>query len=240
MSLIPKLQELLRKEYQKPRTVGHVSDIVLCPRETYYRHTNPQPINKFELSHFFVGQSYHVAIQVLAKNDPDRYVAEEPVKGDGGFIEAHIDLYDKIDNICYEIKTIRKGTVLANLTDEIIRNDKEFNINQLKMYMALKGAAFGIILYVMIQDYNEPFKEFPVTMTSEERADMLQYMESEMAALQYAIDTKDAAKARHIAYDPKLNWKCLYCKYKTECKLVNAIEERNNKDIIPMIKTTKK
>lgn len=234
--LVPTLMEALFDLYQRKREGVHVSDINLCIREQVFRNIEPLPMTVRELNYFVVGESCHVAAQKLAKLYPDRFEVEKEVWYKD--IVAHIDLYDKISNVCFELKTSR-----SSKTDDL---PKDFQVQQLKCYMAMTDSKQGYILYLLMNNFDEPlFMEFPITMTDKEIADQKAWMETNAQAFKFGLEKKNAEFAPHIFYNPKLNWKCgktyerkdkagnvvsskyyKSCKYYDQCETMRAKERK--------------
>ena len=216
------LKSSLYVHFNKEREGIHVSDINLCLRETVFRRINPQPITDREIGFFTVGRSIHDSIQTLAKSNP-KYEIEKEINYvyEGITIKAHIDLYDKENNIPIEAKTVR---------NKDIAEPKPFNIDQLKMYMTLVDADIGYIIYQLLLDYNDfPFRVFEVRMTKEERTRMLEKMVDDSFHLQMNIDLKTPEDTRHVFNDETKRWKCTYCKYNLECTQMRNKEFARNR-----------
>ena len=216
------LKSSLFCEYNKARDGIHVSDINLCLRETVFRRIKPEPITDRELGLFSAGRAIHEALQELAKYFP-KYEIEKEINFaiDGIVLKAHIDLFDKENNIPIEAKTVRKnrlGTYDKKTKTWSPEEPKPFNTEQLMMYMTLMDSDVGYIIYQLLLDYdNFPFKIFEVTMTKAERETMMEKMINDAFHLQMNIDNKTPERTKHIALDPNKNWKCNYCKYDKEC-----------------------
>lgn len=214
--ILTELKSALYTEYNKERDGIHVSDILLCQRETVFRRLNPMPVTDRELGFFTVGRAIHEAMQQLA-NSYDKYEIEKEINYeiDGIVLKAHIDLYDKERNIPIEAKTVRSKYVNKNSNDE----PKPFNIDQLKMYMALTDADIGYIIYQLLLEYEDfPFKIFEVKMSKEERQELLGQMIEDAYRLQMNIDMRTPENSKHVYNDIEKKWKCQYCKFSEECQ----------------------
>ena len=231
------LKSSLFIEYNKERTGVHVSDILLCMRETVFRRIRPEAVTDRELGYFTSGRAIHEAIQNLAKHFP-KYEVEKEINYeiDGGpiTIKAHIDLYDKENNIPIEAKTVRKqrlGTFNKVTRTWSQEEPKSFNVEQLKMYMSLTDSDTGYIIYQLLLEYDDfPFKIFEVRMSKEERAQTLQKMINDAYHLQINLDERTPQLTRHIFNDENKRWKCTYCRYNVECtQMRNAEFARNRK-----------
>lgn len=215
--LLEDLYKSLEAKYNKPREGVHVSDIALCPRETVFRRLEPQGIDNTQLGFFTSGEAIGIAIQALATSDPERYKAEYEIKFEG--LEAHIDLYDSINNIPIECKSFNGADMEA---------PKPHYIAQLKAYMAMLGAKKGIILVQILQHFrskagnkNGPFKTWIVTMDDEQILQERIRLMKERTDFQVSLMLKDPSKARHVVGNTDLSWKCNYCKYVAKCQAIN-------------------
>ena len=131
--LIPVLMESLYTHYNEPRESVHLSDLTLCVREQVFRRINPYSVQARELNYFILGKSSHEAAQILAKRYPERFEVEKEV-WHNDLLVAHVDLYDKIANVPFEMKTYRGKNPDA---------PKAHQLTQVKGYMAMLGASKG-------------------------------------------------------------------------------------------------
>jgi CRISPR/Cas system-associated exonuclease Cas4 (RecB family) len=215
--LIPTLMNALYEHYNEPRANVHISDLTLCVREQAFRRIDPTAIETRDLNYFILGKSSHEAAQILAKRFPNRFEAEKEVIYEG--VQAHVDLYDKVYNVPFEMKTYRGKDPSA---------PKAHQLTQVMAYMAMLGASRGYVVFLLMNNFEEPlFKEFEVTMDAEERKNMLEWIVINAKAFEIAVNHKDAELAPHIYYDSIVNkdqWKCRYCKYQGECSEMRARE----------------
>ena len=141
-------------------------------------------------------------------------------------ILAHIDLFDRKNNVVIEAKSARKAKLAVKDKKTGLMGEeqpKSFNVTQLKIYMSLMGSDKGYLIYQLLLNYEDyPFEIFEVTMTEEDRKSMLKWLTKEAINFVNALKQKDAGLARHVAFEPELNWKCSNCKFLNEC-----IEMRN-------------
>jgi CRISPR/Cas system-associated exonuclease Cas4 (RecB family) len=227
--IISDLKSALNCEYNQVRDDGiHVSDLNLCLREVVFRKVDPQAITEREIGFFTVGRAIHDSIQTLAKIFPNYQVEKEiNYEIDGITIKAHIDLYDKKQNIPIEVKTVRKKRLVENGPEE----PKPFNTEQLKMYMTLTDADKGFIVYQLLLDYSDsPFRVFEITMSKEERQEMLENMVTDAFHLQMNLDNKTPENTKHVFNNPDKSWKCSYCKYSESCQQMRSEEWLRNKN----------
>lgn len=123
---------------------------------------------------------------------------------------AHIDLYNKIDNVPIEAKSYRAAK---------IDQPKPHQAQQLRWYMSLCDAEKGLMLYQLLMHFDEqPMKEFPLWVEplglQAEKQELIRKRDS----LDRAIQAGDPSLAEHVAQNEDLNWKCNYCKYLNDCQ----------------------
>jgi DNA-binding protein Fis len=214
--ILPNLYKALYQEYKETRTGIHVSDIVLCPRKRVFREIEPMPVTALELNFFTSGKAIHAAIQSLAARYPDRYALEYPLDYNG--ISGHVDIYDKQNNIPIEAKSMRKAS---------IETAKPHQVKQLKAYMAITDAAKGLMLYQLLLHFkDQPFAEFVISMTADERQKERDWLNLEYHYLKLALMQKKPALARHVMYDADYNFQCRNCPYLAKCQDINIQAQR--------------
>ena len=217
--IIPMLVESLEEEYSKPREGIHVSDITLCPRKTCYQKIDPVPLDMKSLNFFSSGRAIHDSLQILAERYPHRFEIEKEITSNT--ITGHIDLYDKIDNVPIEAKSMR----VRDITDP-----KRHHVDQLKAYMTLTDSDNGILLYQLLLHFDDkPWREYHITMNSYERDTKRNEMQLDASKLQAAIDKGDPQLARHIAYNSAFNWLCRSCPYEADCLKLRLVERKSGK-----------
>lgn len=241
-NFIHKLKSSLFVKFNQAREGIHVSDINLCARETVFRRLNPKQLTNRDLNVFTSGRAIHDAIQTLAEYYKEYTIEKEinfnPLENkwtkdiDGAdliTIKAHIDIYDSVNNIPIEAKTVRKknlGTYDKSTKKYSDEKAKPFNVEQLQMYMALTDSDIGYLVYQLLlnfddtpisEDKTSPFVIFEVKMTNNERVAMLRDMVYKAVNLHKGIEEKNPALTSHIADDINKNWKCQYCKYFNLC-----------------------
>lgn len=225
-ALLNDLYCALDEKYNAAREDVHVSDIAICPRETVFRRLTPQKADSTSLGFFTSGEAIGAAIQALATANPDKYIAEYETSFEG--ISAHIDLYMLPDEGCEGIPIECKSYNGADMDQP-----KPHYTTQLRSYMAMTNSHTGIILVQLLQHFRskqgqsgKPFKTWVITMTDEqllaERVRLIQ----DAAQFKIALLMKDPSKARHVAYDKELNWKCNYCKFVNECIEMRKLEKK--------------
>lgn len=249
--VLPALYRALYETYQDNRTGIHVSDIVLCPRKRVFRELEPKPITNIELNFFTSGKAIHAALQDLAKHNGSYEIEQEiylrddrtsvlglthlmqeiheETKGEfmsahnldeNNCISGHIDIYDRANNVPIEAKSMRKASV---------DKPKPHHVQQLKVYMAITGADYGIVLYQLLLHFDQtPFVEFVIQMTKDEREKMLDWLMVELHELRLAIKRQDPALARHVMLDGDYNFQCRNCPYLRQCQAINLRVDKNN------------
>lgn len=203
------LTSALQKKFDNDERSGvHVSDLVLCPRKAILRKLEPNPTTMLELNFFTSGRAIHDAIQILAASEGDRFEIEKEVFYEG--IVAHIDLFDKKNNIPIECKSMRTKAV---------KEPKPHHVEQLKCYMAMTGATKGIILYQLLMHFdNEPFAEFVVEMTEKQIQEQLVKMKSTAENFRVNLEQKTPMEAIGVLQNKDLNWLCNSCPYVQRCR----------------------
>ena len=197
----------------------HISSLNLCIRENVFRMIDRKPLRPIQLKWYSTGNAIHHKLQVLVAKNP-QYQIEKPVIHKN--IIAHIDIYDNNRKIPFEAKSLVSGK------QEVPKN---FHVDQLKMYMALTDDDIGCVLYDPLLDYSDdPFAEWTVRMTKEERVLKLEEMEQKAEIYARAIEFKNAEIAPHINYDPEYNWHCEKCSYADECAAMRAKEPERQMD----------
>lgn len=174
--------------------------MLYCIREQVFRKLEPKPITDRELSSFAFGEGAHLAVQRLATTGVS--LAEKEVVMDG--VTGTIDLFDSVP---IEIKTVRSK-------DDSVRS---FHITQLKYYMAMAGSNVGILFYMMVNDFDNPFRFRTMTLDNTELAEIRAQISTRALQFNKAMEAKDPFLAPHIKKDKSLVWKCSYCKYKEPC-----------------------
>lgn len=216
--LITKLKEGLRKVYGSLRDDGyiHISDINLCSRRSLYRLQYPEmePIDDRQVSIFARGESLHNIIKSLIAEgliSEDDFEFEREIKLFDGKVMAHIDIYDKKNNIPYELKTATP----FRLDSFYKKLPKKHNLTQLQMYMASTGATVGYLIYYVLTDYNESFCSFEVLLSSTDRQKILNNMKATVERFEKALAEKNPNLADSAASDEELVWYCQYCPFKS-------------------------
>lgn len=201
--VLPILRKALADNYSRERDGIHVSDLVLCPRQSVFRKIDPKPLSDVELMFFSLGASHHAAVQALMKSlGEERVQIEKKIKYKD--ITGSIDLV--IDGIPTEIKTQRTKT----------HSVKSHYTSQLKCYMAMLGSEIGKIITIGLINYEKPFEEFDINMQEWELEEQRMWLEIEAKQYKIALDSKKPLLARHVI-GSELEWKCSSCPFRKEC-----------------------
>ncbi len=195
-----KLLKLLEAEYAQKREGTHVSDLVLCIREQVFRNIEPMPIDEKDLVAYALGEGAHVALEKLAEKGGG--IAEREIK-----LNGVIGTIDVFDNVPIEIKTTRAE-------DDTPR---PYHIKQLTYYMAMTNSNVGILLYLMVNDYEKPFRFRTITLSDAELSEARKEIETRSKFFNAALAAKDPFIAPHVKKNSDLMWKCQYCKYREKC-----------------------
>ncbi len=198
---------------------------MLCPLKTWFSKKQPLPKTARELNYFSSGLGIHDALQSLLMSDPKRFKKEKAVKY--GDVEGHIDLYDQINHVPIEIKSVRKESAAEPINYHVI---------QLKCYMAVLDVDFGILLYqLMLHKDETPFVEHKIRTTAEERYQILHTLDVRSKLLQEALKSGDPKDLPHLGGNEEYDWLCNFCPYISPCsdmrwdRIAKEFEEKNKK-----------
>jgi CRISPR/Cas system-associated exonuclease Cas4 (RecB family) len=204
----------------------NISDLIHCQRQLVLRkQSNVEPSLDYSSEALTKGKLFHQTIQeYLVQAYPDRMVNEKPVKyncssaftseRNGSYLVytlGRIDVFDKIDNTPWEIKT--------SFSKKEITKPRSYHIQQLKYYMAMTNSKEARLLYCQLgpEFNNDPFREFPITMTDEELYESHLQLIRESLKLASDISSRRAEFSNHVAYDPERRWLCNSCSFSQEC-----------------------
>lgn len=234
-------QKRAYNEPRKPLGLLHNSDLTGCLRQTGYQKIyGHRDFNDVTLMYFLFGQIMDLNVKKLASwvNDGNDEMAEEFKKYLGpayavnevliwNDIVFRPDALHRLDNVPIEVKTARSPSVKYSA--------KEAQVDQLKNYMAVFGAPYGIMFYVLATDYQNPFPQHYIHMSPKERVERKDTLLKNKALLEHAIETKDVSnlpqngaielKFRKQKWDPSLrewyptneSYLCSSCPFIKEC-----------------------
>jgi len=209
INLLQELKDAVREEYDKEQRKGiHISDLVLCLRKAVRNRLDPAPLTDLDLRNFNQGRSHHQTVQQLAKRlkKKGHEVVAEKEKYFNDIV-GHMDLL--IDgNLPVEVKTTRQRNATPS----------DHYYTQLRYYMALMGTTKGKIIVESYNAEETPWTETDVTFMNGEIEMNLQQINEKKGIFKNALDKKDWLLAPPINIkDPKENWLCRKCPYKTPC-----------------------
>ena len=190
--------EALQRRYQETREGIHVSDLVYCLRQAYYRKVDPKPPTIRQLAFFVDGARRHAALQALCGSQVEVQVERWGIRGT-------IDALNGDGPIEFKSTRAREAT-------------PDHYWTQLEYYMALTNARRG---YLIIQRLNarrdeDPWEFYLIERTPEELAQIGQEMRSKAQALRRALETRDPSRLPWPSRD--MRWKCRNCPYRQRCR----------------------
>jgi hypothetical protein len=198
----------------------HLSDLIHCPRQSYFKIILGVTHNERTLSYFFDGKAMHLMLQYLFdKYYPGRFTMENRTKVND-LLTFTPDIIDLEKNTIIEFKTARSPVI-----NDAPRTD---HVEQLKAYMAFTRIYNGVVLYHLITKEQENlFTAHRIQITPLEADIIRRTWLKEAESLQNAIKHNDKQLARHIADDYGKNWMCNgYCDYTQFCDEGKAAIER--------------
>lgn len=205
-----KLLERLEAGYSKLREGVHVSDLVLCPRQSLFRRFDPKPPTSEELSFYIDGAARHRALQALYGDG----IAEHEVELEG--VSCHVDIYD--DRVI-EYKSTRGAKAVS-----------EHWLRQVIYYLLATKTREGTLIVQRI-NYKKaksgkptPFEVYTVSVTPLQFEHALEDFRSRRSAFLAALEAKDMKLAP--IWRGEGDWLCRGCRFREPC---DRIEGRNNK-----------
>ena len=186
----------LQEKYSSSREGIHVSDLVYCLRQAFYRKTNPKPFSERQLGFFVDGARRHKVLQELLN-------VKAEVKVERWGIRGSIDLLlDKP----LEIKTTRAR---ASLPDHYFK--------QLGYYAVLVGVNGG---YLVVQRLNSniPWEFYQVIWAESEIVELRKEICVRAELLRQAL--VDGSANGLPKPDFGMEWKCKSCRHRDVCQNV--------------------
>lgn len=214
------LYDCMRKEYEDPREGVHLSDLIHCPRQSYFKSILGVKHNDRTLCYFFDGAGIHMILQKLfGKYHHDRFKIESTRKIND-VLSFTPDVIDTETNTILEIKTARSPVINYSPRPD--------HVEQLKAYMAFCYIEKGVVFYHLItKEQNNLFTQWPIFLSKTDAAKIREHWLDEAQSLQFAIRMNDKTLARHIADNPAKNWMCgNYCDYTQYCDEGKAAVKR--------------
>lgn len=196
VALKEKLIAALQERYGKDRDGIHVTDLIYCLREVYFRKKYPQPITETELMFFVDGAERHSILAGLAGFEAEKSINYGSVAG----------TVDMIAEGPVEIKTTRANKGLP-----------PHYLKQLGYYCAMLDVNKGFLLVQRLNNRDSPWDLQSVEWSNKELEDMRSELVTNSTLLMNAIETGNPSKLAKHNGDPELSWKCRYCKYVEQC-----------------------
>jgi hypothetical protein len=198
---------------QKPRAIGHVSDLIMCLRQRVFQQLDPRPPTYKQMNFYSSGGSIHSKNQEMQASDPGHYQAEYKLFYKG--LSGSVDVYDKVENIPLEYKTPRKEGPL--------KEPQSYNVDQLKTYMSMLGSESGYLEYQFITNKAKDelihnYQHFWIDMSHKEHKEQLEDMLSRLSNLKQGIEMEEPAVTDAVYDNPKLKWLCYSCPYLEPCQ----------------------
>ena len=193
-----RLIESLKKKYGKDRVGIHVSDLIYCLREVYFRRNNPQPITETELMFFVDGAERHRILEDLVD-----YEAEKTI-----FFEGVTGTIDLIYGGPVEIKTTRANNSLP-----------PHYFKQLGFYCAMINSQVGFFIIQRLNNRDTPWEFIRVNWTREDLENLRNELRLKSSLLKEALEKKNPA----ILPKCEMFWKCKYCQHKDSCREVDTL-----------------
>jgi len=200
-----KLLEALKERFLKPRGGWHVTDLLVCPRKTYFRRIGEYEFMQDEAVLLFTaGRAHHDILEYLP-------LREFRVEKDG--IEGHIDM---IGDRVTEIFTTRTPKT---------KNPEDFKmkIMQLEAYLAMVHETEGdlMVFYLMGawgKDILPDVKIFTVSFEEDEIKEHWSNLVRRKKMLEECI------KKRKPPEETGFPWECKNCGFKYKCHISGGLE----------------
>jgi len=207
----------------------HVSDLLWCLRQSFYKKTNPDILSMDEVLKFFKGKISEYSLSKFIFQE-EHFLQQEKINVDN--IVAHPDLISHKDDIVIELKLTDKLSFID--PRDILYNSFIYYTTQVLyyMYLANKKSASIVINHA---NYNMFYKKYNITKKEDKnpfrvfRIDLEQ--EKDIPLIKADLDFKrdlllTALKEGKVGYVPKLSTidakntaKCNKCQFKGRCKL---------------------
>ncbi len=117
------------------------------------------------------------------------------------------------DNVAIEIKLSRS---------KIDLKPSRIHADQIRSYMAMKGADNGLLYYY--SSNFERISKFEITMSAQGREEWLSELDARSDALLAAVQSQNPSLAPHVAFEADLNFLCRTCYYAEQCGKMRRAE----------------
>ena len=173
----------------------HVSDLIYCLRQSFYRKNYPKPHSTKTLQFFVDGARRHEALQELLGVDSEVKVKKFGVVGS----------IDILTNYPVEIKTTRAKNVLPS-----------HYFKQLGYYCIMCGVSEGYLIVQRINcKNNNPWEFYHIQWNKEEITKLENELREKAKLFSEAMENKNPCLLPKI--EQSMRWKCRYCSYQNEC-----------------------
>lgn len=206
-----------REDFSEKREIGHVSDVIMCPRQKVFEtlDPNPPPISDEKLANYASGKAIHGILQSFYRKYKKRFEKEKWVEYMD--IVGHIDEYDKRKNVPIEFKT--------TTAEQLLTKPNSYNEEQLRYYMSILDSDKGWLIYQYLSRKVKPkWNKFIIKMDGWERKERLGKLVEEMTNMKAAIKAEDPSMARAI-YNTDLKWLCFDCPYLKQCESMRPVSQ---------------
>lgn len=184
---------VLTEKYSRDRKGIHVSDLVYCLREVFFRRKFPRKVTETELMFFVDGARRHAVVEELSGKDSEVSIDWEGIKGT-------VDLIN--ESIPIEIKSTRARKSLPT-----------HYLCQLKYYCVMLGVSWGFLIVLRLTNYERPWEFYRIEFDREEMVEAVNEMLEGKDLLLDAFERDDPSKLPK--WEP---WKCRYCHYSNICE----------------------
>lgn len=217
----------------------HVSDLLWCLRQSYYKKTNPDiELTMDEVLKFFKGKISEYSIGKFIFQD-EHFLQQEKINVER--MVAHPDIISHKDDIVIELKLTDKLSFID--PRDILYNSFIYYTTQVLYYMYLAGKKSASIV-INHANYNMFYKKYNITKKEDKNPFRVFRIELEedkdIPLIKADLDFKrdlllTALKERKVGYIPKLSTidstntaKCNKCQFKGRCKLEPDYWENNS------------
>lgn len=181
----------LTRQYSSQRTGIHVSDLVLCLREAYFRKVDPKPHTEKTLSYFTDGASRHLALQGLST-----YKREVKIERWGVIGSA-----DLLANTVIEYKSTRAQNAIP---DHYTR--------QLGYYVCMFGKDYGFLIVQRLLG-ETPWEFYKVQYSRPELEFFSREIQKKARILRSALENHNPL----LVPGTDEKWKCGNCLWRDDC-----------------------
>ncbi len=203
-ALKTRLIQALTEKYSGSREEIHVSDLVYCLREAYFRKTEPKPPSEMELMFYVDGARRHHVIEVLSGQESEVEIVWEGVKG----------TVDMLEHAPVEIKTTRANKSLPL-----------HYFRQLGYYCAMLNTSTGYLLIQRLNNRENPWECWKVTFSHDDLEQFKNEIIEKRDLLKKALEgNPEILPKTDLTNENGQPWKCRHCKYKESCAQLDEQE----------------